>query len=58
MSDRFFEIAQEITDRYLQILELTPKEATYRRYLTESCLLFTSFVAFVADDWDKLKNNV
>jgi hypothetical protein len=49
---RFFELSKEITDRYLLILEETPTNSKYLKYLTDSCLTFTSFVAYVNDEFD------
>jgi len=45
---RFYEISQEITGAFLEILELLPKDYNYKQ-LSESGLLFTSFVAYVHD---------
>jgi len=57
LNDKFFEISLEITDRYDQILELTPKESNYLWYLTESLLLFTRFVLLVSDEFNVNRNN-
>jgi hypothetical protein len=48
--ESIIDLAKIITDSYLSILELCPKDCKHLKYLTESCLLFTSFIAFLHDD--------
>lgn len=52
-NNKFFELASEIGEKYKEILEYTPKDSKHLKYLTESCLLFASFVAYVNDDIEK-----
>lgn len=47
--DKFLELASEISSKFVEILEETPKDSKHLKYLVESSVLFASFVAFTMD---------
>jgi hypothetical protein len=47
---KIIDLGKQLVDLYMPILELVPKEhENLLPYLTESCLLMTSFIAYIAD---------
>lgn len=55
---KLLEIASRITTDYVSILDCIPKDYEYKnqdvlKYLKESCLLFTYFVASCVDEYNK-----
>jgi len=48
-SEKFFQLSQKMSNNYLEILDLVPN-SKHLGYLSESALIFASFVAFVNDE--------